>query len=73
MRPDRFPVALAGVRQGIAERPGTADPLLPVLTNLHKNLVDQHGNVIARQLLLALVKNASDEDRHTAVRVILSI
>ncbi len=73
MRPDRFPVALAGVRQGTTERHDTADPLLPVLTNLHKNLVAQHGNVLARQLLLALVKNASAEDRRTAVRVILSI
>ena len=73
MRPDRFPAALAGVRQGIAERPGTEDPLTPVLTELHKNLVDQHGHVISRQLLLALVKNASDADRHAAVRIILSI
>jgi hypothetical protein len=72
MRPDRFPSALAGVRQGLVERPGMDDPLLAVLTDSHDNLVKRYGHALAAQLILALVQYSSEQDRRTAVQVIFT-
>ena len=72
MRPDRFPAIVAGIRQAISERPGIQDPVLPVLETQHQNLVDEHGHVLASQLIMALVQNAIDRDRHAAAHIILT-
>lgn len=72
MRPDRFPAAINGVRQGTIERPELLDPLEPVLRHMHTRLVERHGHATAAPLLLSLVQHGSEEDRGTAARIILS-
>jgi tetratricopeptide (TPR) repeat protein len=72
LRPDRFPAVVAGVRQGLVERPHIEDPLHLVLTSQYETLVGQHGHVVASQLLMALVQHASDDDRRSAARIILT-
>jgi hypothetical protein len=72
MRPDRLPAVLRAVRVAQKERPGTTDPVEPVLAETFRTLVARHGHALAAPLLMSLVGFASEPERFTAARLVLT-
>lgn len=71
-RPDTFLFVLEGLRLGVADLPGTEDPLRSVLVDLYSRMVDKLGPPDAAEGLLKLVQHLAEADRWIAANIILT-
>ncbi len=72
LRADTLPFVMEGIRAALADHPGTADPLRPVLAHTYAQLAMEYGPPQAAEFILFLVKNLADDDRLAAANIILT-
>jgi len=69
--PEKLAVAVQAIRAGIADRPGTGDPLESVLREFYPRLVKETEHGLAAKVFMSLVRQLPEADRHLAARIVL--
>jgi hypothetical protein len=67
-----FPHIMLGIRSGVREREGLNDPLPETLAHVYAALVKRYDHRFAASLLMNLVSLATEADKNTAARVVLT-
>ncbi|MBM9437187.1 PIN domain-containing protein [Actinacidiphila bryophytorum] len=67
-----LPHVLTGIRAGVAEREGVADPVESVFTGLYQSLVRRNGHQHASAVLIGIFSLTADQDKALAARIILT-
>ena len=65
------PWILRGARGGMSDQSYTTSPVVPVAEALLEALTQEHGSIVAPQLLRGFFSQADEEDRLSIARVIL--
>jgi tetratricopeptide (TPR) repeat protein len=68
---DQLAAVVRGIRAAIEERPGAADPLVPVLREFYSRLVERTSHGLASKLFMYLVRQLPEADRQAAARIVL--
>jgi hypothetical protein len=68
---DELAAVVRGIRAAIEERPGAADPLVPVLREFYSRLVERTSHGLASKLFMYLVRQLPEADRQAAARIVL--
>jgi hypothetical protein len=69
---DILPHVLTGIRAGVAERDGIADPLEAVFSGLYHGLVRRNGYQLPTAALMSLFSSAEENDKAVIARIILT-